>query len=348
MTWPMVTIAVLLTTPTALAQWAPQPSGTTARLRGLSVVDDRIAWASGSGGTVLRTVDGGETWEPRAVPDSDRLDFRDVEAINDRTAYALAIGEGELSRIVKTTDGGASWTLQHVNRDPEGFLDALAFWDARHGLALGDPVDGRFVILATVDGGATWARIDGEGMPEAMAGEGAFAASGTCLVVHGDRHSWFGTGAGRVFCSDDRGRTWTAHATPIRAGGGTAGIFSLAFWDADHGVAVGGDYKEPGRAAEVAALTADSGRTWMAPNRSGPGGYRSAVAHLPGTPGPTLIAVGPSGTDSSTDGGATWTKLGDAGFHAVAAVGPRSAWAVGEDGAIGRLVIDPAPREVRP
>src|SRR5918993_404975 len=219
------------------AGWVSQPSGTTARLRGLSVVDERVAWAGGSGGTVLRTVDRGKTWQRRVVPDAEGLDFRDIEAFDESTAYALAIGAGELSRIYKTTDGGATWALRHVNRDPQGFLDALAFWDAEHGLALGDPVGGRFVILATDDGGESWSRIATEGMPEARPGEGAFAASGTCLVTQGGRNAWFGTGGGRVFRSTDRGRTWTAQETPIRAGNGTSGVFSLAFRDAEHGVA---------------------------------------------------------------------------------------------------------------
>ena len=143
----------------ACAQWVVQPSGTTARLRGVSAAGGQVAWASGVGGTVLRTVDDGATWVPRIVPDAGGLDFRDIEAFGPLAAYVLSIGEGKLSRIYKTTDGGTSWTLQHTNPDPKGFLDALAFWDPEHGLALGDPVGGRFVIRTTVDGGKTWTGI---------------------------------------------------------------------------------------------------------------------------------------------------------------------------------------------
>ncbi len=333
-------IAVLAWAQAVEAQWVSQHSGTESRLRGLSVASETVAWASGAGGTVLRTADAGATWRRRAVPDAEALDFRDIEALDDRTAHALSIGEGELSRIYRTTDGGETWSLRHLNRDPKGFLDALAFWDADHGLALGDPVGGRFVILATDDGGETWGRVDAGGMPEALPGEGAFAASGTCLVVQGDRNAWFGTGRGRVFRSTDRGRTWTAHETPIRAENPSSGVFSLAFWDPDHGVAVGGDYQDPARAGNVVAVTSDGGRTWRAPTGPGPGGYRSAVAHLPGSDGPTLVAVGPSGTDWSRDGGATWSKLDDSGFHAVDFARARAGWAVGEDGRIARF--DPA------
>lgn len=329
-------IVPILTHP-ACAQWVLQPSGTAARLRGVSAVDGRIAWASGTGGTILRTVDGGKSWERRPVAGALELDFRDIEAVGDRTAYALSIGEGSLSRIYKTKDGGASWALKHKNSDPKGFLDALAFWDADHGIALGDPVEGRFVILATDDGGGTWTRIEPGGMPPALAGEGAFAASGTCLIVRGDRSAWFGTGGGRVFRSDGRGRTWTVHTTPIPARNSSSGIFSLAFWDADHGVAVGGDYKEPDRNAKVCALSSDGGRTWRLPGGNQPSGYRSAVVRVPGSKGPTLIAVGPTGTDRSDDGGESWAKLSGPGFHAMAMAEPTSGWAVGDQGRIARF-----------
>jgi photosystem II stability/assembly factor-like uncharacterized protein len=322
--------------PFVAAQWANQPSSTTARLRGVSAVSDRVAWASGTEGTVVLTLDGGKTWDRRNVLGASDLDFRDIEAFDERTAYILSIGEGSQSRIYKTLNSGATWALQLTNPDPKGFLDALAFWDAEHGLVLGDPVGGRFVILSTDDGGKTWNRTAQGGMPAALLGEGAFAASGTCLVVQGDRTAWFGTGGGRVFRSTDRGRSWTVHSTPIRAGNGSSGIFSLGFWDADHGVAVGGDYKETDRAGNVCALSSDGGRSWRLPRGPGPAGYRSAVVRVPDTPGPTLIAVGPTGTDWSEDGGETWTKLAGDGFHAAAIKSPLVGWAVGEHGRIAR------------
>src|SRR5262245_10522400 len=176
-------------------------------------------------------------------------------------------------------------------------------------------------------------------MPPALSGEGAFAASGTCLVVAGGGHAWFGTGrarASRVFRTPDRGRTWTAHETPVRVGTPSSGIFSLAFHDGDHGIAVGGDYKEPDRATQIVALTSDGGQTWRRPAGQEPGGYRSAVAIVPGTRGRNLVAVGPTGTDSSIDGGESWQRLGTTGFNAVAFAGPGAGWAAG-DGVIARF-----------
>ncbi len=242
MPWILATLAALSAGP-----WQAQASGTDARLRGVSAVNRDVAWASGARGTCLLTVDAGATWKPCVVPGAADLDFRDVQAFDDRTAYLLSIGPGPLSKIFKTTDGGATWACSYQNPDPAGFLDAIAFFDADRGLALGDPVAGRFVILATDDGGKTWAKVADAGMPEALPGEGAFAASGTCLVARGDRHAWFATGGvetPRVFRSDDWGRTWSASEAPVRAGNASSGIFSLAFDGPDRGIAVGGDYKQ--------------------------------------------------------------------------------------------------------
>jgi photosystem II stability/assembly factor-like uncharacterized protein len=189
-------LTALLVWLTADEPWKLQESGTKARFRGLSVVSRDVAWASGNQGTCVRTLDGGATWNMVDVPDSASLDFRDIQAFDDRTATVLSIGPGELSRIYRTVDGGSNWTLQYTNRDPKGFLDAIAFWDVDHGLALGDPVDGRYEIRLTDDGGKTWIKSPDAGMPEALPGEGAFAASGTCLVTQGTSNAWFGTGGG--------------------------------------------------------------------------------------------------------------------------------------------------------
>lgn len=327
------------------AQWLAQQGGSTARLRGLSVVDAEVAWASGAGGTVLRTTDGGKTWSTLHVPDTEALDFRDVEAIDARTAYLLSIGEGGLSRIYKTEDGGANWELRYRNTTPDGFLDALAFWDADHGIALGDPLDGRFEILATDDGGRTWRPIAPKGMPPALPGEGAFAASGTCLVTGEGGLAWFGTGgaeAARVFRSTDHGRTWTVRETPVVAGSPSSGIFSLAFDAEGRGVAVGGDYKVPARAGNLVALTRDGGRTWTKPEGHGPAGFRSAVAFIPGRDGLAVLAVGPTGADLSIDGGERWSPLGTDGFHSLAVAGPAAGWAVGEGGTVARFVGEPS------
>ena len=182
-----IALLLLLIVSTALVRavsprWTALSSGVTVTFRGVSTVSDSVAWASGSNSTVLRTGDGGNTWQLLPVT-TDKLDFRDVDAIDARTAYALSIGTGTASRIYKTIDAGASWALQYTNEDPKGFLDAMAFWDAAHGVVVGDAVDGAFAILFTTNGGKTWTRA--AGLPPAQTGEGAFAASGTNVAVFG-------------------------------------------------------------------------------------------------------------------------------------------------------------------
>jgi photosystem II stability/assembly factor-like uncharacterized protein len=314
--------------------WQEQASGVTARLRGVSAVSDTVAWASGAGGTVLRTTDGGATWQVRPVPGAERLDFRDVDAFSDTVAYILSIGPGEASRIFKTTDGGATWTEQFKNTDPKVFLDAMTFRDASHGFAFSDSVDGKFVILRTSTGGAAWERVPQEALPPALDGEGAFAGSGTNIAIAGD-HVWIGTTASRVLHSPDGGRTWSVTPTPLATGNST-GIFSVSFRDASHGVAVGGNYSREQEAVDNAVFTADGGRTWTL-SKPGLSGFRSVVAFVPGTKA-SFFAVGPSGADRSDDDGRTWSAAGTTGFHAFC-FPPRSAtgWGAGERGRIARL-----------
>ena len=214
----------LITVP-ARAQWTTQSSGTTVELRGLSVVSPSVAWASGQKGTVLRTTNGGGTWTAATVAGAETLDLRAIAAISARTAFAMSIGDS--SRIYRTTDGGHTWSLRFVSTRKGSFLDAIRFWDARRGIAVSDPVDGKFLVVTTSDGGDTWQETAADGMPPALPGEGAFAASGSCLTVQGHGHAWFVTGGAavaRVFHTTDYGRHWLAADSPLRAGVASAGI----------------------------------------------------------------------------------------------------------------------------
>ena len=327
-------IAVLVTR-TAFAQaWVPQSSGTTVSLRGVSAVTKAVAWASGANGTYLRTLDGGTTWRTGVVGGAADLDFRAVHAQDRQTAWLLSSGPGGKSRIYKTRDSGVHWKLLLTNSDPDGFWDALAFWDSDRAIVLGDPVDGRFAILTTNDGGETWVHRK---TPLALAGEGAFAASNSCLVVRGGNQAWFGTGGAggaRVFQSSDGGASWDVASTPLRHDSTGAGIFSLAFANALRGIAVGGDYTNPGDTRGNLALTSDGGRTWVAPSGAPPDGYRSAVAFLSGRD--TWIAVGTSGSDISTDGRG-WKNFDKVAYNAIAVADTDAVWAVGPAGRIARL-----------
>jgi photosystem II stability/assembly factor-like uncharacterized protein len=186
--WLATTVGVTVSVtgaPATTPRWTVQTSGVTTRLRGVSAVSDNVAWASGANGTIVRTQDGGRSWQRLDVPDATALDFRDIDAIDDRTAYVLSIGTGDASRIYKTFDAGARWTLQFTNRDPEAFFDGMAFWDAERGVAVSDSVNGHFVIIRTDNGGRTWTPVPADALPPALPGEGSFAASGTTFVSSG-------------------------------------------------------------------------------------------------------------------------------------------------------------------
>lgn len=329
---PLIAAAAAIAVVAADTSWMPQITGVRGRLRGVSAVNDKVVWASGTEGTVLRTIDAGATWTNVSVQGAAQLDFRDVDAFSEKVAYALSIGNGEASRIYKTTDGGENWTLQLANQDPKEFLDAMAFSSADRGIAYSDSIDGQFVIFRTTNG-RSWERIPAASLPPALPNEGAYAASGTNVVMLGS-HVWIGTTASRVLHSTDRGRTWTIAQTPIPTSE-SAGIFSLAFRDDSHGVAVGGDYRKEAEAVDNVAITSDGGRTWTLGRSLS--GYRSAVAYVPRSRA-SWIAVGPSGSDVSDDDGATWRPLAGPGFHAFA-FSPKSrvGWAVGERGSVGRL-----------
>ncbi len=332
-------IVFLLPSLAAAQTWNLRTSGVSASLRGAGAVSRNVAWASGTGGTWLRTEDGGATWTAGKVSGAETLDFRDLHAVDARTAYLMSIGPGAQSRIYKTADAGLDWKLLFTNPDAKGFFDALAFWDATHGIVLGDAVEGHMAIFTTEDGGEHWTRRgDGLGAPPALEGEGAFAASGTCLIARGSGDAWFGTGgegAARVFHSTDGGRSWTVAATPIRNDSANAGIFSLAFADALHGIAVGGDYSQPEASLHNIAITSDGGRTWAEPSGTPPAGFRSAVLYLPDAR--LWISTGTSGSDLSSDGGQTWRTFDSGAFNALAFATRDSGWAVGPKGRIAAI-----------
>jgi photosystem II stability/assembly factor-like uncharacterized protein len=375
-------LLTLILAAVALGQPAPKvlTSRTTESLRGVSAVSQKIAWASGTHGTYLRTTDAGRTWQSAPVPGAATLDFRAVVAFSADEAFLMSAGPGDQSRIYHTADAGQHWSLEFIASNPKSFFDSMAFWDSTHGVVLGDPIPDesgelKFELLLT-DDGHTWHALQSTRLPPAEEGEGAFAASNSCLailpltrtastqaklrdhrsstsvILSGDGRSakrsacrspkpalslskgtpclpsspeasqgilttdavttnpqsvpvsstsaasaprqpsekevapapdpniWFGTGGrvARVFHSTDRGQTWQVTNTPILQGPDSAGIFSIAFRDATHGVIAGGDYKHPYQDGPNLAFTTDGGKTWtLSPLR--PLAYFSAVAY---------------------------------------------------------------------
>ena len=329
----------------AHAQWQLAPVGVNAEFRGLSIVSDRVAWASGTRGTVVRTVDGGITWVVDTVSGASSLDLRSVVGLSADVAVAASIPnsrDSTPSRIFRTADGGKSWKTVYSADRAGVFLDAMAFWDGSHGIALSDPVDGRLFLLVTDDAGASWTPLAMGASPPTIGNEGAFAASGTCIAVSGDRDVWIGTGGAataRVFHSSDRGRTWTVASTPVHAGNAASGIFALAFRDANHGVAVGGDYTKAHEATTNVALTDDGGRTWRAAGGPLSAAFLSGVSFAGDG---IIVATGLAGTHVSTDGGNAWRQMDTLPLNAVRFRGEEFGLAAGPRGRIARFAGSPA------
>jgi photosystem II stability/assembly factor-like uncharacterized protein len=325
--------------------WTVQTSGIDTNLRGVSIgvftdshnVATPVVWASGSNGVILRSQDVGKTWQRLHVQGGETLDFRSIQARDATTAYVMSSGDGDKSRIYKTTDGGANWRSQYTDKRKGFFLDALVCSSEVECRAVGDPIDGKFVILRTRDG-ENWQQLPTDQMPAALPDEGAFAASGTCLAIYSYQDVYFVTGgpAARLFHSSDAGYSWTVSNTPLVSGNASSGIFSISAWDKALAI-VGGDYKDIGNSRSVAAYSADQGKTWTLAEQQ-PGGFRSAVARMDEK---YLITVGPNGEDVSDDGGAHWRHTDSLNLNALAVLRYDYAWAVGANGTIARLKPSP-------
>ncbi|KAF6824808.1 oxidoreductase [Colletotrichum musicola] len=321
--------------------WDILPTGSQQQFRGLSPVSDKIAWVSGTGGTVLRTTDGGATWAsvgPILSPEDAELQFRDVHAFSAEKAVILSIGEGADSRVYVTSDAGSTWTQSFANQETAAFYNCVDFEDDERGIAVSDPVDGKFRLIETLDGGESWAIVDSSGMAPALEGEFGFAASGTCISTAAGR--WYlasgGVDPGRVFRSAD-GHRWEASGSAI-AGGASAGVFSVLFRDASHGIAVGGDFNVANGSDYAASWSEDGGATWTA-SEAFPGGYRSGSSWAPGLCG-VAVAVGPSGSDITVDGGRTWKTIDSGSFDSVECLAGRVCWASGSSGRVGKLMLN--------
>ncbi|HEU5400645.1 MAG TPA: hypothetical protein VFU86_04760 [Terriglobales bacterium] len=325
---------ILLLTSSVAAQVQSQQSHTTDNLRGISIFDRDNIWASGANGTYLMTKDGGASWNVGKVPGAEALDFRGVKAFHNEV-FLMSSGTGDKSRIYHLKLG-KKWELQFTNQDAKGFFDCMVFQDSRQGVVVGDPVNGKFQILRTRDGGKNWQYIDSQKIPAALDGEGAFAASNSCIAVNGPRDVWFATGgpAARVFHSADDGDSWTVADTPIMHGSPSQGIFSIAFRDSLHGVVVGGDYQHTDQTGPNIATTDDGGKTWKlvdAPQQK----FFSSIAFVGGTH-PGIVVTGPAVLVFSKDDLHTWSVSLPDGFNAVESK-QGVVYAVGANGKVAKI-----------
>ncbi len=347
-------IAVLMISVPAIAQqtavqsvWKVTQHSSKASFRGVHVVGDGSnVWASGSKGTILNSNDHGTTWNDVSPDGAEEFDFRDIHGFDGQHAVAMAVGSP--ARIYRTENAGRQWTLVYEDDRPEIFLDAMAFWDAENGIAFGDPIDGKVIVLLTEDGGRSWQELAKEKQPASLSGEGGFAASGTCLCLQ-EQNVFIGLGGARqagdpltarILKSADRGQTWQALDSTL-ASAAASGVFSIVFVDEQNGVAVGGTYDQPTDTSNHISITNDGGQTWTRPD-SIPAGYRSCVFKVPNPDGEPvrLIAIGKTGADYSNDMGRSWKPIDTTGFYAADSCNlGKTVIAVGSDGRIGKLSV---------
>ena len=342
--------------------WQMQESGTTAGLRGIDSVDGTVAWASGTGGTVLKTIDGGAHWTkcpiPDAATDGATLDFRGVQAWDATTAIVMSSGKGKLSRLYKTKDGCKTWKLNFKNPEKDGFWDALYFDRGQWGWLLGDPVKGMFTLFSSNDKGTTWIRQINKGLRVQTSMQGAFAASNSSLIAFNGSPVFGSGGSGGAFiyllttktiCLDDcppedmnidgKNDGWTRESVPLGQNSDSSGIFSIGarpeiaiaagYPRYKVNLTVGGDYTKPDEPKGTAAWTEDMGEHWTA-STTPPHGFRSAVQWSEALK--AWITVGTNGSDVSRDAGKTWQPLDDGNWNALSLP-----FVVGPNGRIARL-----------
>jgi photosystem II stability/assembly factor-like uncharacterized protein len=307
---------------------------TTAHLRGLSAVDDRVVWASGTGGRVGRSTDGGDTWNWMQIPGMEKIDWRDIEAFDENTA--IVMGVGSPGYILRTTNKGKNWTVVYENTDQRIFLDAMFFWNDRSGIIVGDPIDGRFFMLRSFDGGKSWQELPFKNRPLAMEGEACFAASGTSIAAISQQEAVFVSGgkSSRIFLRSD------AIRLPLMQGTESTGANAIASYrinstkKANRLVVVGGDFTRDKLDSAVCSISSDGGKNWTLAEVP-PRGYRSGVTWINKN---RLIACGTSGVDISEDAGKNWRQISSKGYHVVVVSKKgKSVFLAGPKGNIARL-----------
>ena len=301
------------------------------------MLDEKVVWVSGTQNTIVKTENGGKSWNTITIPDTEDFDFRDMEIFSKNEALVMSAGPGSKSNVYKTIDSGKSWTKVQANTYEKGFYDGFAFWTEKDGILAGDPIDGKLFVMKTDDAGATWSRVEPSKLPQMKKGEiGGFAASGSHLTVS-ENSVWIGTGGAvsRIFYSKDQGRSWKVMKTPIIQGEESQGIFSIDFYNGHIGIAVGGDYKKESEGYQNVIYTNDGGKNWIYPEAFPV--YQSAVRYVNSH---SCISVGPESTYYSINGGKSWRKIPGEGYHTMSVGRDGSIWAAGRGGRIGKLITN--------
>jgi photosystem II stability/assembly factor-like uncharacterized protein len=281
--------------------------------RGLSVVNDSVVWVSGSQGWVGRSLNGATSWTFKQVTGFEKVDFRSLYAFDSKTA--IIANAGSPANILRTTDGGETWKIVYTNDHKDAFFDGVDFWDKNQGVIYGDPIDGRMLLVKTIDGGKTWQEFPDVQRPLLKEGEASFAASGTGIRCYDKSLLMISTGGkvSRLYSTTNFGKKWNVQSPPVIQGESSTGIFSFAFRN-NSGILVGGDYLKDSLRDQHVLLNKNAGNSWTAP-AAPTRGYRECVEFISDQ---IVMATGPTGTDVSYNAGMDWSFLSDEkGYHVV-------------------------------
>ena len=307
-------------------------------IRAIVPLDENAVWFAANNGKV-GLIDGKIPKLATIQYEDSVLAFRSI-AKTQNAVFVLSIENPAVLYKIEVADRLATNMKEVYHETGEGvFYDAMAFWNDKEGIAMGDPTANCLSVLITRDGGNSWNKLPCSTLPKTENGEAAFAASNTNISLYGD-HAWLVTGGkrARIFHSPDKGKTWEVFETPIIQGKAMTGIYSVDFHNETTGVIFGGNWEDQEFNEGNKAITKDGGKTWkLMSNGSGPG-YRSSVSFVPGTNGNGLVAVGSQGISYSPDQGESWIELAAEGFYAIEFVNDTIAFASGRN-KISRLVF---------
>ncbi len=306
-------------------------------VRALEVVNDSTVWFAGSRGVFGFTENNGITWNIDSIKTGNIVPhFRSI-AVTNKAVFLLSIASPVL--LYKSVDKGKNWKIVYRENDSSAFYDAMAFWNDKEGIAMGDPIENSLSIIITRNGGDSWQKIPGSKLPQTYKGEAAFAASNSNIALHGN-NVWIVTGGkkARVFHSADKGNSWEVFDTPIIKGGQMTGIYSVDFYDDKTGIIFGGDWNKKEQNTKNKAVTNDGRKTWKLIADGKTPGYRSCVRYVPDNEGKQIIAVGTPGISLSMDGGKNWQNISNEGFYTIRfGSSYKSAWLAGNK-KIGKIV----------
>ena len=285
-------------------------SGVSASFRGMSVVDDSVAWLGGTNGTVGVSINGGYTWKWHNVPGCEKCDFRSVFALDNSSAVIANAGTPAV--IFITRDGGAHWKETYRLDDTNAFIDGITFTESGVGIAYGDPLNGRLLVLTSSDNGESWTTLPTDYRPEVQTGEASFAASGTCVHMFTNQHWIIATGGkvSSLFETKNSGLSWQRISTPILQGKSSTGIFSFYGLSKKNWLIVGGDYTQDTITTNNAFYTRNAGRKWHRP-KVPPRGYRECISRATPSKKQSILTLGPRGIDISHNNGKTWLPYAD-------------------------------------